>query len=133
MDEKIKEIEPDWVDFVRESVNLKCLKYCPKHKTVILPFNGLFPCCMEERIKELEKRLLEIHRQAGESCPNAPSPIDAYRILANRVKELEGGIKIFDNKAYREHCLAKTNSKCLTELLKLIEKECNHARLRQDD
>jgi len=65
---------------------------------------------LQERIKQLEKekddlsgicaasirqrgglatRLLEIHKQAGESCPNAPSPIDAYKMMAKRIKELE--------------------------------------------
>ena len=59
------------------------------------PIEGEFKFIIEYLLSEherLETRLLEIHKQAGESCPNAPSPIDAYRILEVRVKELEAEV-----------------------------------------
>lgn len=57
---KLDTKDPKYVDFVREAVGLKSLKYCSKHRTIVMPYNGEMPCCLSERVKELEKRLLDM-------------------------------------------------------------------------
>ena len=47
----------------------------------------------DREIERLNKRLLEISREAGESVHCSPSPIDAFRILKARIAEQDREIK----------------------------------------
>ncbi len=84
--------------------------------------------------KALSEVLYEYHERADkaeakvrELEDNIPDPAwccEKHKaMLVNRIKELEEGIRTFDNEAYGEHCLAKTNSNCLTKLLRLVEEK----------
>lgn len=80
------------------------------------PMDGWFDKCVteriarrkaEEKVKEGNEHLLRIYKQAGESCPGAPSPIDAFKILGARVKELEEKITNPEWLLAESICLAK--------------------------
>jgi hypothetical protein len=43
-----------------EAVGIKNLKYCKKHRTIVLPYNGEMPCCMKAELEEYRLEAIEI-------------------------------------------------------------------------